>query len=194
MTPRKYELRQRADAAAATRARIVQATMQVHGRRGITAATLREIAEEADVSPGTVLKHFPRMEDLVHACGTHTSELMPFPGPEILDGVGDPRERLRAAVVAVFRVWDTEPRMWQMVEYERLNWAPVEQLTSAAENAHRALIDAALPPGRSKKRARLLAVAVASTTWKSRAELRAAGLDVEDAAAAVVDVLLPAGS
>lgn len=194
MTPRKYELRQRAEAAAATRQRIVEATMQVHGRRGISAATVREIADEADVSPGTVLKHFPRMEELVLACGTHTAHLMPFPGPEILDGIDDPRERLRAAVAASFRVWDVAPRMWQVVEYERLNWAPVEEVTGGYEVAHRALLDVALPPGRSKKRARLLAVAVASTTWKSRAELRAAGLDVEQAATAVVDVILPAGA
>lgn len=193
MTPRKYELQRRAEAAAETRRRIVEATMRVHDRRGISQSTLREIAEEADVSPGTVLRHFPEMGDLVTACGAMTSELFPFPGTGVLDGT-EGRARLRAAVAAVFGFWDAAPQVWPMVEGERRHWPPVDEAVRRDEETRRALLDAALPRGRSKARARQLALALALTTWNSRAALRGEGLDLDAATDAVVDALLAAGA
>lgn len=192
MAPRPYEMRQRAESAAETRERIVRATMDVHFRRGISGATVREIAEVADVSPGTVLRHFPEMGDLVQACGRMTTDLYPFPDASVLDGVAEP-DRLRTAVGAIFGYYDQQPLVVaRMVEGERNHWPQVDAFAREDEDTRRALLDAAFPRGRGKRRERLLALALAITTWKSRESLRDEGLDLDAATDAVVGLLTAA--
>jgi len=60
MTPRSYQMGKRAESAAQTRQRIVQATMALHRDRGIAATTMKDIAARADVGIGTLYHHFPR--------------------------------------------------------------------------------------------------------------------------------------
>ncbi|HZE38880.1 MAG TPA: helix-turn-helix domain-containing protein [Stackebrandtia sp.] len=50
---------------AATRAAILDAAMPLFLERGFDEVTVREIADEADVSPKTVFTHFPQKEALV---------------------------------------------------------------------------------------------------------------------------------
>ncbi|MBL1120698.1 TetR family transcriptional regulator [Streptomyces sp. 110] len=50
---------------AATRAAILEAATALFLARGFDAVTVREIADEADVSPKTVFTHFPHKEALV---------------------------------------------------------------------------------------------------------------------------------
>lgn len=50
---------------AATRSAIVDAAASLFLERGFDAVTVREIADEADVSPKTVFTHFPQKEALV---------------------------------------------------------------------------------------------------------------------------------
>jgi AcrR family transcriptional regulator len=49
---------------AATRASILQAAYQLFLERGFDAVSVREIADQADVSPTTVFTHFPQKEAL----------------------------------------------------------------------------------------------------------------------------------
>src|ERR1051325_567073 len=58
MAPRTYRMDQRAEAARATKRRIVEATLQLHGERGVLATSHKDVAERADVSVGTVYPHF----------------------------------------------------------------------------------------------------------------------------------------
>ncbi|HEX8025865.1 MAG TPA: helix-turn-helix domain-containing protein, partial [Candidatus Limnocylindrales bacterium] len=58
MAPRAYRLGRRAESAAATRDRIVEAAAALYEAQGVNATTLQAIAEKADVSRGTVLHHF----------------------------------------------------------------------------------------------------------------------------------------
>ena len=50
---------------AATRASILQAARELFLERGFDAVSVREIADEADVSPTTVFAYFPQKESLV---------------------------------------------------------------------------------------------------------------------------------
>src|SRR5690242_12342830 len=50
---------------AATRKAISDAATELFVERGFDAVSIREIAEKADVSPTTVLAHFPQKEALV---------------------------------------------------------------------------------------------------------------------------------
>ena len=192
MTPRRYEQQRRAERAAETRQRIVTATMGVHMERGISKTTLRDIATAADVSPGTVLRHFPDMADLVDACGALSMATFPFPAADVLDGTADGRPRLRAAVRAIFGYWGAIPQAWPMMAGERMHWPSVERFDAELHERRRALLDAALPRGRGRRR--LLAAALAATTWTSLESLHAEGLDLDGATDVVVDVLTTAGT
>ena len=55
MAPRSYVLGKRAESADATRARILEATVEIYRERGVPATTLKAVADRADVSRGTIL-------------------------------------------------------------------------------------------------------------------------------------------
>jgi len=69
MTPRKYTMDKRRAAVEATRRRILEATLALHAEKGIFGTSWQDIARRADVSVGTVYKHFPSLDELVPACG-----------------------------------------------------------------------------------------------------------------------------
>jgi AcrR family transcriptional regulator len=52
-----------------TRQRILEATLALHSEKGVFGTSWQDIARRADVSVGTVYKHFPSLEELVPACG-----------------------------------------------------------------------------------------------------------------------------
>jgi len=95
MNPRAYELGKRTDSVAETRRRIVMATFEVHGEKGIADTTFSDIAERADVSLATVYRHFPTYDVIVEACGELTRSILPPLDPAVFDAVGDLRSRLR---------------------------------------------------------------------------------------------------
>jgi AcrR family transcriptional regulator len=108
-------LGERALGIAATRGRIVEAALELYTERGISATTMREIGERADVAPGTLRKHFPTREALEVAMLASIEADAPLPEPAIFDGVGTIEGRLRRLlrVAATFFVQaDRVYRMW----------------------------------------------------------------------------------
>jgi AcrR family transcriptional regulator len=69
LAPRKYTMDKRRAAVEETRQRILEATLALHSEKGIFGTSWQDIAKRADVSVGTVYKHFPSLEELVPACG-----------------------------------------------------------------------------------------------------------------------------
>jgi AcrR family transcriptional regulator len=80
--PRTYQLKKRAEERDQTRERILKATMQLHDEQGVAATSFTQIAERAGVGAATVYRHFPRLGDLVMACGAHVWEEMRPPVPD----------------------------------------------------------------------------------------------------------------
>jgi AcrR family transcriptional regulator len=79
MGSRGYNLGKRKSAQDETRERIVKATMAVHDAKGVVATSYVDIAEKAGVGAATVYRHFPKLGDLVMACGVHVwQEMQPF--------------------------------------------------------------------------------------------------------------------
>jgi AcrR family transcriptional regulator len=110
MAPRKYAMETRSAAASATRRRIVEATVALHGQKGIFGTSWQDIAHASDVSVGTVYKHFPTLDQLVPACG---ELLMQRLRPPTIDDVGRligdaeaPAERLRRAATVLFDFYE----------------------------------------------------------------------------------------
>src|SRR6218665_694044 len=99
---RTYRLGKRAEAAAATRKKIVDAAMELHRTVGPRATTVAEIARIAGVERLTVYNHFPEDRDLVTAAQSQWLGLRPQPDPYVWAGIADPIERLRAALTALY--------------------------------------------------------------------------------------------
>src|SRR3954451_12954209 len=79
---RKYELKKRADAMEATRRRITEAAVELHGTVGPSRTSISAVAERAGVQRHTVYRHFPTEAELFAACSGHFAEVDPLPDPQ----------------------------------------------------------------------------------------------------------------
>lgn len=96
--PRPYVKRTRAAREAATRRRIIDATIALHASLGGPATTVTAIADRAGVSRVTVYRHFPDQRALLAACtGTYLDEHRP-PDPRAWAAVPEVRARLHRAL------------------------------------------------------------------------------------------------
>jgi AcrR family transcriptional regulator len=78
---RTYQQRKRAEDVAATRLRITEAAVELHGSVGPSRTTVSAVAERAGVQRHTVYRHFPTEQDLFTACSSHFWQQDPPPDP-----------------------------------------------------------------------------------------------------------------
>jgi AcrR family transcriptional regulator len=109
--PRSYKLGRRGESAEETRRRIVQATFDLHGEQGIADTTMKQIAERAGVSIGTVYHHFPTDPDAIAACGAHTAVHVPAPTAAIFEGAASRRARIERLFGAFFAYYERLPAL-----------------------------------------------------------------------------------
>lgn len=76
---RPYTQTRRAESQEATRRRIVEAAVDLHGTIGPVATTTSLIAERAGVQRHTVYAHFPDEQAMLTACSGHVFERDPLP-------------------------------------------------------------------------------------------------------------------
>src|SRR3954465_7440180 len=100
---RKYELKARAEAQQATRARIAAAAASLHEEVGVTKTTVADIARRAGVQRLTVYNHFPDLETLLPAGTAHFLGEPPLPDLEAALAAEDPADRLGAVLTALYR-------------------------------------------------------------------------------------------
>ena len=91
---RSYQQRKRAEAAQATRRRIVEAAVSMHTTIGPARTSLSAVASKAGVSRPTLYRHFPDLPSLFMACSAHGMAADPLPDPSAWTAVAPPRERL----------------------------------------------------------------------------------------------------
>ena len=110
MTPRKYTMDKRKAAVEETRRRIVEATLALHAEKGAFGTSWQDIAKRADVSVGTVYKHFPSLDELVPACGELVFAISRPPSledaPQIFAGASSLEERLGRLVSEFFDFYE----------------------------------------------------------------------------------------
>ena len=183
-TPRRYRLRKRADAVEATRRRITEAAVDLHGSVGPARTTISAIAERAGVQRQTVYRHFPTEDDLYDACSGHFGQTNPPPDAEAWRAVADPAERLAIALDELYAYYERTEAMYANLLRDETLVAPVEsRLAGFRGNLDAAA--AALAAGwgvRGKRRALVLAAArhaVDFHTWHSLA--RDGGVDRDGA-------------
>jgi AcrR family transcriptional regulator len=129
---RTYNLGRRAETTAETRQRLVEATFALHAERGVSATSLRDIAERAGVSVGTAYHHFPTYFEAIRACGAHVAATSPLPGESIFDGVDDVQERVRL-LVRELCVWYERHPWFEHIRAERVLYPPIEEHMAAFE-------------------------------------------------------------
>jgi AcrR family transcriptional regulator len=99
---RRYEKRARAAQEQATRMRIIDAAIGLHGSVGPARTTISAIAEAADVRRATVYRHFPDERALLLGCSGAWAERNPPPDPAPWAAELDPEVRLQAALDALY--------------------------------------------------------------------------------------------
>jgi AcrR family transcriptional regulator len=183
---RRYRLGRRGEAADETRRRIVDATYALHAEQGIAATTMKQIAERADVSVGTVYHHFPTYDDAIRACGRHTLALAPPVELNLFDGATTRAERIERLVQAYFERYQRLPN-YEVVRGERSKFAPLRDFFAAEEARQRTLVAAALgAPDADGPQAATIAALIDISVCRA---LLAAGLTVAAAAQQIAGVI-----
>ena len=171
MSPRKYTMDKRRAAVEETRQRILEATLALHAEKGIFGTSWQDIAHRADVSVGTVYKHFPSLEELVPACGELMYAITRPPSledaPEIFARASSLEERLGRLVEALFAFYKRgasyietdfqERRLPAVVEWEAYMRATIAGLVR----------EALVPAGPDEHTVRTVSALLDFSTFKS---------------------------
>ena len=83
MSPRRYQMGERAAAVERTRERIVAAAIALFAARTAAATGMEDIAAAAGVSPATVYRHFGDFDGLADACARTAFDIAEVPTPEV---------------------------------------------------------------------------------------------------------------
>jgi AcrR family transcriptional regulator len=189
---RKYELKDRARKQEQTRARIIDALIELHETVGAARTTVTEVARRSGVNRMTVYKHLPTEADMVVACTSHWIEQNPPPDVEAWAPITDPDQRLRVAVGELYDYYRRTQAMWTTAYRDA---ALVESLGTIMDTTWFALLDRAvevLAAGRGlrgRRRRRLLGalrLAVDFPTWQTLTSSGLADRDAADVAATFV--------
>lgn len=187
MTPRPYQMGKRAESAAQTRQRIVDATVALHRERGITATTMKDIAELADVGIGTVYHHFPTYEDAIRACGAQIAEASRLPTPEIFEGVRSVSARMATLVTELFAYYDRHPTL-PRARCDQDKFPVLAEFATRRQRLIEALVLEALSP--LAPGAQEVQTVVALTDFAVHRSLIDAGFSTEQAATQIAEVLV----
>lgn len=179
---RRYRLGRRAETSEETRQRLVEATFQLHAERGIAETSMRDIAERAGVSIGTVYHHFPSYGDAIMACGAYTSEHVPAPTGAIFAGAAGREERVLRLARALFEYYDRVPALESVRRDRALSPALDAFARDEARNRRKLAAEAVGPDGPA-------ALAAALLDLGSYRALRREGFGTVDAAERVAALL-----
>jgi AcrR family transcriptional regulator len=186
---RKYELKKRAERQEETRQRIVEAAIQLHRTKGPARTTFSDIAALAGVQRHTLYRYFPDERQMGLACSGHHFDLNPPPDPAEWAEFGDPGERLRVGLTALYSWYVRNEDMFTCV----LRDAEVDPLTRelfelrAAEPMGRIRRSLADGLGKGKQVQAALDLALDFHAWR---RLWQSGLDALDAADLMADTVL----
>jgi len=168
---RTYVLKARAERAAETRARIVEAIMHLHQEVGPRATNVSAIAKRAGVERLTVYRHFDGEDEMFAACSHRYLELNPAPTPADWAGEEDPQERTRKGLAAIYGFFTRTAPMFGRVYADVDEFPVLAKIMGEFDGYLRTLADdlASAWPSDSR-RARRLAIlrhAVKFHTWRS---------------------------
>ena len=178
---RRYELKARAEAQQATRARIAAAAAALHEEVGVANTTVADIARRAGVQRLTVYNHFPDLEALLPACTAHFLAEHPRPDPEPALALADRAERVRAVLASLYGWYRETAPMQRRVLGERASVPALDAWLSRSRDPMLAGLADRLADGFDRT---LVALALEFWTWQ---RLDREGLDDAEAAELMVN-------
>jgi AcrR family transcriptional regulator len=188
---RPYTMKRRAEQRAATRRRIVEAAVDLHGSVGPALTNTSMVAERAGVQRHTLYAHFPDERSLYLACSGLVAERDPLPDAEPWQGIADRRERLRVGLRAIYAWYGRNEGLAACVlrdgEHHALTKEMVELRIEPHLRAYREVLGAAL----STNQQAMLRLMLSFFTWRTL--VRESGLDQGAAVAAAVHAIDGAG-
>jgi AcrR family transcriptional regulator len=181
---RPYRKRRRAEAEAATRQRIAEAAMELHGSVGPARTTISAVAERAGVQRATVYRHFPTEADLFGACSAHWASLYPPPDAAGWAEIPDPDDRLRIGLAEIYAWYGSDVQMFVNTRRDAPLVPAMQAPVARGQAAMAAMIEVVMKgrPERGNRRRRVhaaIAHATAFGTWYSLT--REGGLSDEEA-------------
>ena len=194
MSPEKrtYKKKARAEAEEATRLRITESAVALHGTLGPARTSISAVAEHAGVTRSTVYRHFPDETALFDACSTHWSAQNPPPDLSGMLGVGDPSERSRLVLEAMYGWYSRTERMLENLLRDEHDLPVIEERFRVYHEFLAALREPLLAGrglrGQARRRAEAgIGHALAFATWKSL--VREQGLSDAEAAALMTGLI-----
>jgi AcrR family transcriptional regulator len=188
MNVQRYDMTNRAAAAAETRRRIVEAAMTVYARDGFRHATMQAVARQAKVSPTTVLNHFSTPQELMAATVDELRRQIQLPSPADLEALQSIERRVRKLARELASCYERSERWYALYARDRAHVPLLEQASTEFFSEVDALIRAALGPAVRSDRERTIAgVLLGPATITA---LRATGMSADAAADAAAEVVL----
>jgi AcrR family transcriptional regulator len=188
---RSYRMKKRAEIRDQTRERILQATMQLHDEQGVAPTTFSEVAERAGVGVATVFRHFPKLGDLVRACGAHVWQEMrppvPDAAPAVFAGLETTGERMERLVEEIDAFYERGALRLALAARDRDLLPELDYFLSAVEAGIDAMVREALKKANLSSRA--IEVALALMSFPVWAALNRLGLPAAERARLRTDLL-----
>jgi AcrR family transcriptional regulator len=189
---RRYEKRARATQEQATRMRIIEAAIDLHGSVGPARTTVSAIAERADVRRATVYRHFPDERALLLGCsGTWTERNRP-PDPGAWAAKTDPEVRLRAALDAIYGWYEQVEPMLTPVLRDAETMPIIDEIQRKGRLAYLGAVEDILATGwgvRGKAARRLRATIGLALDFFAWRGLHERGLERADAVAVMASAV-----
>lgn len=181
---RRYRKRRRAEQEAATRQRITESAVELHGTIGPSQTTMAALAAHAAVQRSTLYRHFPDESAVFDACIAHWSAANPLPDPGAWAAEADPVARLRAALEAFYGFYGRTERMLANLYRDRETHAITAErfgdFDGYLDGVRDRLAEGFADRGRRRARRRAaIGHALAFSTWRSL--VREQGLTADEA-------------
>jgi AcrR family transcriptional regulator len=169
---RPYRKRLRADSEAATRLRITESTVELHGTVGPSRTSISAVAQRAGVRRSTVYRHFPDEASLFEACSAHWMGLNPPPDLAAWAALSDPDERLKTALIEIYGYYSDTHQMLENLYRDEDTVPTVKRLFRDFRDYSAAARDTLIAGRRTPRAARDITAAavghaLAFPTWRS---------------------------
>ena len=189
---RRYEKKARAAQEQATRMRIIDAAIDLHGTVGPARTTISAIAERADVRRATVYRHFPDERALLLGCSGTWAERNRPPDPGGWAAERDPGARLETALDAIYGWYERVEPMLTAVLRDAETMPIIDEIQRKGRLTYLAAVEDVLATGwgvRGRAARRLRATIGLALDFHAWRGLRERGLDRADAVAVMASAV-----
>jgi TetR/AcrR family fatty acid metabolism transcriptional regulator len=98
--------------------RILDAAIRIFARKGFYNSTIADVAKVAEVAEGTIYLYFKNKDDLLISIFEHSMDLFIAEAQKELEGVADPKEKLKRFIALHLKLVQKNPELAQVLQIE----------------------------------------------------------------------------